>query len=1487
MQRAILEPDKGKEKAVVIAETAPDQEDDPAQLGIECSISYLLFLNPVSTICDHTFESDHINRWLKSESTCPLCRHKGIKSSDLKSNSKIKDKVIEYLIKHPEQRVAQYFETTRLMQLLSNYEPTDDAREKKLVQIFATRPEQVTHPHDVFNKRTILDVLLEKQCPTTIEKLLALPGVCITLGSEEGQSLFYAAAKQDWINIIKFFLNHTPDVFMEAKYKAILEQADVLANEGKHSDVIVLLESLEHKLEKIRSQLLKGDYMKSAEFAANIYFNYGKASLKSFFDEARSLICFHLFNTTLLINVIERALEKGDDDFIMYLYRHSSTKTPPTFDGKTLVHTLMLAGHDRLALRVLRSKRHDASVSQTIRAPATAHLGETPLHLVKSAELCSQLLAFGADPAALCNAGNTPLMTALREKHSRAVHVLIAERPNDLKVNQKNHHGQSALHIAVWNVIANNRNEAELKKILALPDIDVNILNKNGESILHFAVRSGNRELVALLLDVPGMGVEMQFQGLTAEDIAKKGGVLNGEMIALFYSPERKFDLIKKLLDDNQNMSLAVETLATIYRHHGANAINYLLGNLFLTLPKSSVLNLCCCQLLEHIADNALRKKNYDLVMALYSSARAADYQPRIGDKTLLQMAIEQDKEELVSTLLNLDAEKCELHAATTRCQAGRTALHFAAQSPNKNYCDWLLTAGSDVDAICREGSTALLLAVSAGRTCNARVLLNATSSNQEQLSNINQANKTGLTPLHAAVRKSSLRMLNLLLSEPTIDVNVVLNEDGITPLIEAASLGKVEFVAALLMMPTIDVDARTKGNFFGSKTAYDLARAMYHQRHSVDNAPAERYQQVIALLDTPEIRMNTIQKQLAAKEVDRTSQRLADVYLLHGKDVALSLLIELKSICPDLHSSLCSKLFILLFSAAWREQQWDFIVSLAKMMPVNDLNQPVHASETLVQLMVAKKAVPAALLEPLLEIAGLELNLQNAQQKTPLLVAATSGQQQKTYLLAAANVHVKAEDNMITLTIAAKEGWLDVVTTIFNKLDPTIEEKPKAQIAQAIKFAKLAKHEKVVALLNTPQVKHGYAITELNQGNVAEAAVTLSWLYREHGNAKLKIFLNKLQRTHANSYASLCKHLLTQIINLAMWNEHDDLIIHLATFLSQNELNQPLGQSKFSLLHLAVNRGSHELVSRVLKIEGIDVNLYNDAGETPLVEAIMRRYPEKIKRLLAHPDIDVNRPCPPHGRGDGIPCKTAAKIAEKCGVALIADLFRARALVIDIAAGHSALEKKALAFLSKLDQATLDAAFHAANAANCTQDELDRAHFVIEQIRAYRLSPPPQQVALNIPGDAFNDPEKIKQYEQLFAIARYNRMQTTDSAKWKYVRSDDGWEAKIRQALSTAFLTSQHSLSPQQKLIQLHNAKSWKFFTEHKDNRHNFKFGSVISYFRPITNTEKILDHKIKKNEVKIGTNHAKPAWWRIFFCMSPYVETERTRKKGKKKIL
>ena len=319
-----------------------------------------------------------------------------------------------------------------------------------------------------------------------------------------------------------------------------------------------------------------------------------------------------------LVDAVKKHLEAGADV-------NAKNKS-----GYTALHLAAKRGHDAVVAVLLEAKADVALASRS---------GKTALHYVAdyngNLDLAKRLIAAKAPINVQDGRKRTPLNYALSRKRTELAELL---RSNGAKTSKELASAGSIFAAAEVGDLES------LNKLLAEEGADVNATNKSGYTALHLAVRKGQKEAVALLIE-KGANVNAQRRGRTPLDFAGK----NEEITALLRA---KGGLTRLELRAEQDILYAA---ANGY----ADAI------------------------VRHIENGGdVNKTNRRGYSALHFAANSG----------------------YVEVVRVLVANKVEVNAAANKYR--KTGLHYAARHGRKEIATLLLENGANVNALDRSGRT-------------------------------------------------------------------------------------------------------------------------------------------------------------------------------------------------------------------------------------------------------------------------------------------------------------------------------------------------------------------------------------------------------------------------------------------------------------------------------------------------------------------------------------------------------------------------------------------------------------------------------------------------------------------------------------------------------------------------------------------------------------------------------------------------------------
>ena len=314
------------------------------------------------------------------------------------------------------------------------------------------------------------------------------------------------------------------------------------------------------------------------------------------------------------------------------------------------------------------------------------------------------------------------------------------------------------------------------------PLVDINAKRRaKGDTALHLAVLCNRREIVEILVNVPGINV-----GLT--------NIWNNTPLL----ETRGTAVMNIILDAGADVNARGWHMQTLLCKAALSGDNAMLAAL-LARPGIDV-NIPAddSKTPLHIA---VHSRNLDAVIALLATPGVNVNAAMWDGTTALHVAVSTEGAADIFRAL-LAAPGIDVNA---RDGTDGTALHRALRRGNIDAVKALLAAGIDVNVADYRGITALHIAAMNKSAVFTRMLLTAPGVDPNSLMSSNDID--GVTPLHIAADRASPEVVTALLECPHVNVNI-LNSAGLTPLHVAVFKGDADVVALLLSAPGIDVAA-------------------------------------------------------------------------------------------------------------------------------------------------------------------------------------------------------------------------------------------------------------------------------------------------------------------------------------------------------------------------------------------------------------------------------------------------------------------------------------------------------------------------------------------------------------------------------------------------------------------------------------------------------------------------------------------------------
>ena len=342
----------------------------------------------------------------------------------------------------------------------------------------------------------------------------------------------------------------------------------------------------------------------------------------------------------------------------------------------------------------------------------------------------------------------------------------------------------------------------EIVQLLLANGADVNAVDDNGYTVLMHAV---SRDVAETLIDA---GAHLETQHNPSKSALMHVLLQTGSSMANVRG-EIAHLLIEKgaRVDPTDNLGRTI--LMTAVWRNEVSVVQSLLNKGVNVDAKDNrdrnVLHHICedearAQRLSKALDDS-DKSMMDLVLGLKVDHNARE---RHNGQTPLHLAIDRNNMPLAQELLKSKRIKIEIQDNT-----GRSPIHIAASKANNTVLTELIRMKAKVDSQAKGGWTPLHDAAAARDDSGLdfaetiRILLKEGADPTARL-------QTGKTPLHLACEAGNLEVVEIIRTQPNVDI-MARDSEGDTPLISAAKLGQsdqVKFLAPLYLSSAQSSDA-------------------------------------------------------------------------------------------------------------------------------------------------------------------------------------------------------------------------------------------------------------------------------------------------------------------------------------------------------------------------------------------------------------------------------------------------------------------------------------------------------------------------------------------------------------------------------------------------------------------------------------------------------------------------------------------------------
>lgn len=353
---------------------------------------------------------------------------------------------------------------------------------------------------------------------------------------------------------------------------------------------------------------------------------------------------------------------------------------------------------------------------------------------------------------------------------------------------------------------------------------NVNAIAQNGMLPIHFACLGGDYETTKIIVNTKKVRIRTrvtkgQFKKQTALHFACKSG--NANILKLLLDSDRRFDV--NCLDNKKKPPMIYAI-----KNDSADCIKLLLANdkidLTIEYKGYNFLEYAFIKDKTKVFDILLKSMSYD------------PNKPCQDDRVILIIAIENQNVQIVKSILKKFEKSVDVNIYTNE---GQTPLIIACELENIEIVNLLLkNKNIDVNKPSEEeGNTPFITAAKTGNIDILNILMERNDID------LYAKNKDGMSAIHAAffaekidgvklliprfrdnlndkagngqtlfqmAYKKNIELAKLLMNQPEVDVNFY-DEDGLTPFLSAAQEGNLEMIKLLLENQNCDPNIKSE----------------------------------------------------------------------------------------------------------------------------------------------------------------------------------------------------------------------------------------------------------------------------------------------------------------------------------------------------------------------------------------------------------------------------------------------------------------------------------------------------------------------------------------------------------------------------------------------------------------------------------------------------------------------------------------------------